>query len=147
MQPEFEDEEAFDPFDFWQGANFRLKAKDVAGYRNYDSSDFATPGPLLKDDDAMEELWKKQYPLAELISNDKFKSYEDLKTRLDYVLGTKVPTRRQDSEEYDEDDNRGPLRDLDENLRSQLNSLQPSSTFEEEEDESLEYFKKLALED
>ena len=54
MQPEFEDEEAIDPFDFWQGANFKLKAKNVAGYRNYDSSEFAAQSALLDDDDAME---------------------------------------------------------------------------------------------
>ena len=65
MQPEFEDEEAIDPFDFWQGANFKLKAKNVAGYRNYDSSEFATPSALLDDDDALEALWKKQYSLKE----------------------------------------------------------------------------------
>ena len=58
MQPEFEDEEAIDPFDFWQGANFKLKAKDVAGYRNYDSSEFTATTPLLDDDDALEALWK-----------------------------------------------------------------------------------------
>ena len=55
MQPEFEDEEAIDPFDFWQGANFKLKAKNVAGYRNYDSSEFARPDTLLEDDDEMED--------------------------------------------------------------------------------------------
>ena len=99
MQPEFEDEEAIDPFDFWQGANFKLKAKNVAGYRNYDSSEFAAPSPLLDDDDAMESLWKKQYSLAELVATDQFKSYEDLKKRLGYVLGNAAP--RQDAEVED----------------------------------------------
>ena len=61
MQPEFEDEEAIDPFDFWQGANFKLKAKNVAGYRNYDSSEFAAQSALLDDDDAMEAVWKKEH--------------------------------------------------------------------------------------
>ena len=72
MQPEFEDEEAIDPFDFWQGANFKLKAKNVAGYRNYDSSEFAAPSPLLDDDDAMEALWKKpvSYTHLTLPTND-----------------------------------------------------------------------------
>ena len=65
MQPEFEDEEAIDPFDFWQGANFKLKAKNVAGYRNYDSSEFAAVSPLLDDDDAMEAIWKKESSLSE----------------------------------------------------------------------------------
>ena len=63
MQPEFEDEEAIDPFDFWQGANFKLKAKNVAGYRNYDSSEFTAVTPLLDDDDALEAVWKKESSL------------------------------------------------------------------------------------
>jgi len=100
MQPEFEDEEAIDPFDFWQGANFKLKAKNVAGYRNYDSSEFAAPSPILDDDDALEALWKKQFSLAELVATDQFKSYEELKKRLGYVLGNAAP--RQDVEVEDE---------------------------------------------
>ena len=87
MQPEFEDEEAIDPFDFWQGANFKLKAKNVAGYRNYDSSEFAAPSPLLDDDDAMEAIWKKQSSLEEFSAASQFKTYDELKTRLEYVLG------------------------------------------------------------
>tara|TARA_Y100000593_G_scaffold43969_1_gene83967 strand:- start:571 stop:1455 length:885 start_codon:yes stop_codon:yes gene_type:complete len=89
MQPEFEDEEAIDPFDFWQGANFKLKAKNVAGYRNYDSSEFAAVSPLLDDDDALEALWKKQYPLVEFTAADQFKAYDILQQRLDSVLNKK----------------------------------------------------------
>ena len=89
MQPEFEDEEAIDPFDFWQGANFKLKAKNVAGYRNYDSSEFAAVSPLLDDDDALEALWKKQYPLVEFTAADQFKAYDVLQQRLDSVLNAK----------------------------------------------------------
>ena len=100
MQPEFEDEEAIDPFDFWQGANFKLKAKNVAGYRNYDSSEFAAPSPILDDDEALEALWKKKFSLAELVAADQFKSYEDLKKRLGYVLGNDAPS--QDAEVEDE---------------------------------------------
>ena len=104
MQPEFEDEEAIDPFDFWQGANFKLKAKNVAGYRNYDSSEFARTSALLDDDDAMEAVWKKQYPLAELVAIDKFKTYDELKTRLDYVLGVKGTPKFQDQETIQEEE-------------------------------------------
>jgi len=104
MQPEFEDEEAIDPFDFWQGANFKLKAKNVAGYRNYDSSEFARTSALLDDDDAMEAVWKKQYPLAELVASDQFKTYGELKTRLDYVLGIKGTPKMQDQESIQEEE-------------------------------------------
>ena len=64
MQPEFEDETPINPFDFWQGANFKLKLKKVAGYWNYDSSEFDRVSPLLDDDDALEAIWKKEYSLT-----------------------------------------------------------------------------------
>jgi len=152
MQPEFEDEEAIDPFDFWQGANFKLKAKNVAGYRNYDSSEFARPDALLDDDDAMEAIWKRQYSLAELVAADQFKDYDTLKKRLDYVLGNKGTPRFQDPDEGEEEEyTRGSSRELTEDLRGELNSLQPtrtvsSSSDEDEDDDTLSYFARLAEE-
>jgi hypothetical protein len=148
MQPEFEDEEAIDPFDFWGGANFKLKAKNVAGYRNYDSSEFARPDALLDDDDAMEAIWKRQYSLAELVAADQFKDYETLKKRLDYVLGNKGTPRYQDPEEFDEDNTRGSTRELTEDLRDELSSLKPTRTVassdEDEDDDAMSYFARLA---
>jgi len=149
MQPEFEDEEAIDPFDFWQGANFKLKAKNVAGYRNYDSSEFAAPSPLLDDDDAMEAIWKKQYSLAELVAADQFKSYDELKKRLEYVLGSKGSRRVDEEVEEEETYSRGPVKDLDDDLRSELNNLQPTrravaTVEEDEDDDALSYFARLA---
>jgi len=150
MQPEFEDEEAIDPFDFWQGANFKLKAKNVAGYRNYDSSEFARPDALLDDDDAMEAVWKREYSLAELVAADQFKTYDELKKRLDYVLGNKGTPRFQDPDEGEEEEyTRGSARELTEALRSDLNSLQPtrsSSADEDEDDDAMSYFARLAEE-
>ena len=90
MQPEFEDEKAINPFDFWQGANFKLKVRKVDGFWNYDKSEFDAVSPLLKDDDAIEEIWKRQYPLAEFTAATNFKSYDELKTRLDAVLSGTV---------------------------------------------------------
>ena len=78
MQPEFEDETPINPFDFWQGANFKLKIVKKDGYWNYDKSEFDAVSPLLEDDDALEALWKKQYSLAAVTAADQFKSYEDL---------------------------------------------------------------------
>jgi len=109
MQPEFEDEEAIDPFDFWQGANFKLKAKNVAGFRNYDSSEFAAVSPLLEDDDALEGLWKKQYSLAEIVATDQFKTYDELKKRLENVLRV-TSSRPSDPEVFEEETNRGSVR-------------------------------------
>ncbi len=150
MQPEFEDEQAIDPFDFWQGANFKLKAKNVAGYRNYDSSEFAAAGALLDDDDELEAIWKKQYSLSEFVSPDQFKSYEDLRKRLDYTLGLKGTPKLQDPDEFGEEDNtRGSVKELDDDLREQLNNLKPTrsaSVDEDEDDDTLSYFARLAEE-
>ena len=140
MQPEFEDEQAINPFDFWAGANFKIKIKKVAGYWNYDSSEFAAPAPLLDDDDAMEAVWKQEYSLAELIAPDQFKSYEDLKKRLNYVLGLTVAPKRQDPEVIDEDNN---LEDLSEG-RAVVDTTPSSVNTDEDEEDALSYFAKLA---
>ena len=147
MQPEFEDETPIDPFDFWTGANFKLKAKNVAGYRNYDSSEFAAQGALLNDDDAMEAIWKKQYSLQEFMNPSEYKSYEEMKKRLESVLGGK--SVRVDSEVEDEDNYRGPAPSLTEDLRTELNNLKPtrSVAVDEDEDDTLSYFAKLASDD
>lgn len=150
MQPEMEDDESIDPFDFWNGANFKLTAKNVAGYRNYDSSKFMKQGALLDDDDELEAIWKKQYSLQEFIAPDQFKSYDELKKRLDYVLGKgDTNSRRVDEEVEDEDDYRGSVKDLDDDLRGQLNSLKPtkSSYDDSDEDSPLSYFQALANDD
>ena len=148
MQPEFEDEEAIDPFDFWQGANFKLKAKNVAGYRNYDSSEFARPEALLDDDDAMETIWKKQYSLAELVSPDQFKTYEELKKRLDYVLGNRGVTKMQDQETVEMEESwdaerRGETVSSDNDFNSPDITTKSS---DDEDDDTLAYFARLAEE-
>ena len=139
MQPEFEDEEAIDPFDFWQGANFKLKAKNVAGYRNYDSSEFAAVSPLLDDDDALEALWKKENSLQEFVAADQFKSYDELKTRLGYVLGNKTTSRPVIDDEFsNEDSDRGSAEEL------VTAAVSKSPAVEEDDDDPLKYFAKLA---
>ncbi len=136
MQPEFEDEEAIDPFDFWQGANFKLKAKNVAGYRNYDSSEFAAVSPLLDDDDAMESIWKKELSLSEFVAPDQFKTYDELKVRLEYVLGKRgAKPVAQDSEVEDEEFTT-PV--------AETVASVTSSSSEIEDDDTLSYFQRLA---
>jgi hypothetical protein len=132
MHPEFEDETPMNPFDFWEGANFRLRAKKVAGYRNYDKSEFETASPLLDDDAELEKVWESQHSLEELVAPDQFKSYDELKSRLDKVLGN-APVVSESAFE----DNVAPL--------PVSNHDEPMSG-SEEEDESLSYFKKLAEE-
>ena len=143
MQPEFEDEEAIDPFDFWQGANFKLKAKNVAGYRNYDSSEFAAVSPLLEDDDALEGLWKKQYSLAEIVATDQFKTYDELKKRLENVLRV-TSSRPSDPEVFEEETNRGSVRELEDLSEGISRPKEPVSLASDEDDDALSYFAKLA---
>jgi hypothetical protein len=98
MRPEFEGDEILDPFDLWNGADFKIKVKTVKdsgnnlSFPNYDQSEFMSPRPLSEDDEELESIWKKCYSLQDLISPDKFKSEEELQKRLDYVLGTSTPT-------------------------------------------------------
>ena len=135
MQPEFEDETPINPFDFWQGANFKLKIRKVDGYWNYDKSEFDAPAPLLDDDDALEALWKKQFSLADFTAQSNFKSYEDLERRLKSVLGQKQAQRpRLDEEVVEEDDPRPTA------------VAAVTAAPDADEDDALSYFQKLANE-
>ena len=139
MQPEFQDEEPVNVFDLWEGANFKLKIKKVAGFWNQDSSEFDSVSAISADDDELEEIWKKEYSLESFTSRDQFKSYEDLERRLNLVLGigqrpvTSTPTV--DDEEF-------------EPIPTPV-AAAPSPVKEEavvDDDDALSYFAKLAEE-
>ena len=153
MQPEFEDETPINPFDFWQGANFKLKLQKKDGYWNYDKSEFDRPGALLDDDDALEAIWKKQFSLTAFTNADQFKSYDDLKKRLDYVLGNKS-TRMSTVDEETEYDNYAAteskrvseeqvMEKLEQSYKASQEPVASSST-DEDEDDALSYFSRLA---
>tara|TARA_X000000368_G_scaffold404379_1_gene380335 strand:- start:7815 stop:8729 length:915 start_codon:yes stop_codon:yes gene_type:complete len=145
MQPEFEDESPINPFDFWQGADFKLKIRKVDGYWNYDKSEFAAAAPLLDDDDAMEAIWKKEYSLQALVAADQFKSYEDLKKRLDYVLGIKKPASRPAlDEEAGDDEPRGSYKPDFGSRKEEKVAVAASPASVEEDDDAMSYFQKLA---
>ena len=131
MQPEFEDETPINPFDFWEGANFKLKIRKVDGYWNYDKSEFETPSAL-GDDSVIESVWKKQYALKEFTASTNFKSYEELKTRLDAVLSGTVSV--------------GNVTDTmdDEPIASPKVDTKPVESKQEDEDDTMDYFNKLA---
>jgi|TARA_B100001094_G_scaffold319063_1_gene363385 hypothetical protein len=135
MQPEFEDETPINPFDFWQGANFKLKIRKVDGYWNYDKSEFDSATPVLDDDDALEALWKKEYPLADFTAQSNFKSYEDLERRLKSVLGQKQAQRPRIDEEV-----------VQENDPTPVAAAAVASAPDADEDDALSYFQKLAEE-
>ena len=94
MQPTFEDEAPVNPFDLWEGANFKLKIRQVEGYRNYDKSEFDGPSALSDDDAELERVWKQSHSLAAFLDPANFKSYDELKAKLTAVLsgGSRVPT-------------------------------------------------------
>jgi hypothetical protein len=126
MNPEFDDEKPINPFDFWEGANFKIKIRQVEGYRNYDKSEFDSPSALLDGDDAkLEALWKKEYSLKEFLDPKNFKSYDTLKAKLDKVLGL---------------DGAAPVSKVKaENITPAMTTLSPDL-----DDEELDYFKSLA---
>lgn len=87
MNPKYPDQKAVDPFDMWGGANFKIKIAKDDGWVNYNRSEFDQPSPAAASDEAMEAIWKKTYSLQEFLKPEKFKSYADLKKRLNKVLG------------------------------------------------------------
>ena len=97
MQPEFDDEDPINPFDYWAGANFKLKVRKVGGYINYDKSEFESPSELLGGDDAkLEELWKTQHSLQAFVAPDQFKTYDELKKKLQEVVGDDIRATESD---------------------------------------------------
>jgi len=87
MQPQFEDEDPINPFDFWKGANLKLKIRNVEGYRNYDKSEFEPISPIAESDAEIETIWSQQSSLTEFVNPKNFKTYDELKRKLDSVLG------------------------------------------------------------
>ena len=140
MQPQFDDEKPVNPFDFWEGANFKLKLVKKDGYWNYDKSEFAPSSALLGDDDELETIYKSLNNLNDFIAPGEFKSYEDLKKRLDYTLGLKGTPKYQDPETIGEDEEVESSRSVKESV-----SVRPSTSSDDEnEDDALSYFSKLA---
>ena len=136
MSPEFEDEKAINPFDFWEGANFKLKIRKVDGFWNYDKSEFEDTSKLFENDDDANKVWKSQYSLAEFTAASNFKSYDELKTRLDAVLSGTVKVGNV-ADDLDDAPVAKPKVDT-----------KPVTTKVEtpvvEEDDTLAYFEKLA---
>ena len=134
MNPEFADETPVNPFDLWEGANFKLKIRNVEGYRNYDKSEFADVSALMDGDDAkLEELWKKEYSLKDFTEKKNFKPYDQLKGRLDKVLGfTGAPIAKTKAEDT---------------VASFKDDVSVLDSKVSESDDDLDYFKSLADQD
>lgn len=145
MKPVFEGDTAIDPFDFWQGANFRLKMKKVDGYPNYDNSSFEAQTALFdSNDEKLEKTWNSLYTLGEFTDPKNFKTYEELKVRLDKVLGSKPAAKKmEDALQYNAMQSKAaPKMDS----KKVVESDDAPWKSDEDEDESLEFFRKLAEE-
>ena len=144
MQPAFEDETPVNPFDFWEGANFKLKLRKVDGYWNYDKSEFEAPSALFDDDDKLEDLWGQEYSLSAFTDTTNFKSYDELKKRLDVVLsGTTTVGNVTDistASSFDDSPEMTTVVDTKEEPAPTI------SVTEDDEDDTMSYFEKLAEE-
>ena len=100
MNPQFEDDEKINPFDLWNGANFKLKVRKVDGYQNYDLAEFDRSGPVADSDEEIEKIWKQQYSLKEIVDAKSFKTYEELDARLKRVLGQNNQAKYKTAEDY-----------------------------------------------
>ncbi len=133
MNPEFEDETPLNPFDLWEGANFKLKIRKVDGFSNYDKSEFEASTPVNDEDSKMEELWKTEHSLSEFTDPKNFKTYSELKEKLDRVLGITTGTAEKDDVPFDGGTSYTPAQDT-----------AVTATAETDSTEEYSYFSKLA---
>ena len=138
MQPAFQDETPVNPFDFWEGANFKLKIRNVEGYRNYDKSEFESQSALA-DDDKLEGIYTQLHPLNEFTDPKNYKTYDELKAKLMKVLGEEAeagtPTLKQEAQ-------------MNEPAPAPLAPVTADEIpFDTDEDDTMSYFAKLANED
>ena len=141
MQPDFADEKPVNPFDMWEGADFKLKIRNVEGYRNYDKSEFTTPSALYDGDDSrLEGVYSQLHNLGEFTDPKNYKSYDELKSKLMRVLGEEAsagaPTMKEEVQMNE----------------PATYEVVPPITKEEvadtsEDDDTMSYFAKLANED
>jgi hypothetical protein len=146
MNPKFEDEDPINPFDLWEGADFKLKIRQVEGYRNYDKSEFATKGVLGKfDDEKLEAIWKQEHSLKAFLDASNFKSYDELQKRLNKVLGLNdAPAASREEQKFEQ---------AREERSESKSKPAPAAKADDApwnsggDDEDLEFFKRLAADD
>ena len=136
MQPKFQDESPVNPFDMWKGANFKMKIANVAGYRNYDRSEFANAEALNADDSALEGIYNQQHSLNEFTDPSSFKSYSELNLKLTRVLGEEVKAVEDDA----------PFNDAPAMSDPVAVAADPIARADSDNDDTMSYFAKLAAE-
>ena len=142
MQPDFPDDDPVNPFDLWEGADFKLKIRNVGGWRNYDRAEFAAPGALA-DDEEMERIYAQAYSLNEFTDPATFKSYDELKTRLNMVLGNEGMSTQQ-REDLSITAESAPMKTVE---AVSAEPVQDTSGSDDDDDDTMSYFSKLANED
>jgi hypothetical protein len=140
MNPQYPDDPAMNPFDLWNGANFKLRTRMVAGYLNYDQSTFESPSALSDSDAELEKIWKSEYSLKEFVDPKNFKSYDELKKRLTEVLGSTVSSVGAVNDQITDSVTQKPSFDPPKARKS----VEDTPPFDTETDEDLDYFKSLA---
>lgn len=150
MNPQYKDEDAVNPFDFWQGANFKLKIRNVEGYTNYDKSEFSASAPLLEGNDKeLEALWRKEYSLLEFVKPDQFKPHAELKTKFQSVVNGSTSAKAENMDLSEEDEvpqKKFTPKFPEAQPKSVGRTSKPTNEEGGEEDDALDYFRKLAQE-
>ena len=150
MNPQYEDETPINPFDFWEGADFKLKARNVEGYRNYDKSEFAEPAPLSDpdgnalSDEQLEEVWNQQKSLAEIVDPKNFKSYDELKAKLYKVLALDGGARAPHNSAEDDEPEMEFKPNFKERQAPKMEETPSPTSIDDEDDDTLDFFKSLA---
>ena len=146
ISPAFEDEQAINPFDLREGANFKIKIRKVDGYWNYDKSEFDSVAPLFDDEEKLNTIYNSVHSLSDVIAPSEFKSYEELKEKLDRVLGLTGSVSNSTAESVAEDLDEVPWSDVNKETVAEepVISSAEASLSSSEDDDAMDYFKKLA---
>ena len=146
ISPAFEDEAAINPFDLrGEGANFKIKIRKVDGYWNYDKSEFDTPAPLFDDENQLNDINNSTHSLSEIIAPSEFKTYEELKEKLDRILGLTGGVSKSTAESLAEDQEEVPWANVNtESVADEPVIQSAEASVGESEDDAMDYFKKLA---
>ena len=146
MQPQYEDETAVNPFDLWKGANFKMKIAQVAGFRNYDRSEFGGAEALNADDAVLEDIYNKQYSLKEFTDPSTYKTYSELNLKLTRVLGEDGGTSQEKSAMAESVDD-SPFNDSPNDVQDPVAvAADPVARADSDNDDTMSYFAKLAAE-
>ena len=148
MNPEFEDESPLNPFDLWSGANFKLKIRKVEGYQNYDKSEFEAPAALLNSDEELETLWRSEYALTPFLDRKNFKSYDEIKNRLNKVMGlegSSAPSQHDRAEQWGSEEAPPPRAAAPKPI-AKAAAPKADLPWDEQEDDDMAMFQRLANE-